>query len=59
MEEIAERDRRDSTRTDSPLRRADDAIEVDTTELSIDEQVEEVVRLALERGAEPAERSEA
>jgi cytidylate kinase len=59
MEEIAERDRRDSTRTDSPLRRAADAIEVDTTELSIDEQVEEVVRLALERGAEVTGRSEA
>lgn len=49
--DIAERDRRDSTRADSPLRKADDAVEVDTTDLSIEEQVERVVELALERGA--------
>jgi cytidylate kinase len=49
--EIAERDRRDSTREDSPLRRADDAVELDTTGLSIEEQVAAVIRLAMERGA--------
>ncbi len=53
-EEISERDRRDSTRSDSPLLRAPDAVELDTTGLSIDEQVAEVVRLAVERGAESA-----
>jgi cytidylate kinase len=47
--EIAERDRRDSTREDSPLRKAADAVEVDTTGLSIEEQVEAVVRIARER----------
>jgi len=52
-EEIAERDRRDSTREDSPLRRAEDAVELDTTGLTIEEQVAEVVRLARERGATP------
>ena len=50
-EEIAERDRRDSTRTDSPLLRAEDAVEVDTSALTIEEQVDAVVRLALDRGA--------
>lgn len=50
-DEIAERDRRDSTREDSPLRRADDAVELDTTGLTIEQQVDAVVRLAAERGA--------
>lgn len=51
--EIGERDRRDSTREDSPLRRAGDAVDVDTTLLSIDEQVEAVVRIARERMKTP------
>lgn len=55
-EEIEERDRRDSTRADSPLRQADDAVLVDTTGLSIGEQVDEVVRLAVARGAREAGR---
>ncbi len=50
-DEIAERDRRDSTREDSPLKRAVDAIELDTTGLSINDQVAEVIRLATDRGA--------
>ena len=58
-DEIAERDRRDSTREDSPLRRADDAIELDTTGLSIDEQVAEVIRLATDRGAVLPDNTEA
>ena len=37
--EITERDRKDSTRRQSPLKKADDAVEIDTTHLSIDEQV--------------------
>jgi cytidylate kinase len=48
---IAERDRRDSTRSDSPLVRAEDAVEVDTTGLTIEQQVELVIALARERGA--------
>ena len=40
--EIRERDQRDSTRADSPLMRAPDAILVDTTALSLDE-VERVI----------------
>ncbi|MBN2564235.1 MAG: (d)CMP kinase, partial [Candidatus Eisenbacteria bacterium] len=50
-EAIAERDRRDSTRTDSPLKKAEDAVELDTTNLTIEEQVERVVELAKQRGA--------
>lgn len=38
--EIARRDHLDSTRDDSPLREADDAVVIDTTDLSIDEVVE-------------------
>ena len=37
VQSIAERDRRDLNRSVSPLRRAADAFELDTTELSIDE----------------------
>lgn len=38
--QIAERDKYDSNREESPLRKADDAIEIDTTYLSFKEQVE-------------------
>jgi len=41
--EIAERDRRDSTRTIAPLRPAEDAILLDSTHLSIAEVVEQVL----------------
>jgi cytidylate kinase len=37
LTEMIERDRRDSTRADSPLKIADDAIVIDSTGLSIDE----------------------
>ena len=47
-QEIALRDSLDSTRKESPLKRADDAIELDTSNLTIDEQVEFVVRKAKE-----------
>jgi cytidylate kinase len=43
--EIAERDRRDSERDISPLRRPRGAHDLDTTELTFDEQVERVVAL--------------
>jgi cytidylate kinase len=42
---IIERDRKDSTRADSPLREAHGSIVVDTTGLSIDEVVEQVLAL--------------
>lgn len=47
IENILERDRLDTTRTESPLRRADDALFLDTTHVTFDEQVDEVIRLAL------------
>lgn len=42
--EIAERDRRDSERQLSPLRKPDDAYLIDTTRLTFEEQVDEIVR---------------
>lgn len=45
-ENIMHRDRIDSTREDSPLRKADDAFEIDTTHHSIDSQVAIVVEMA-------------
>lgn len=48
QEEIAQRDALDSTREESPLKRAPDAIELDTSNLTIGEQVEFVVRKAKE-----------
>jgi cytidylate kinase len=44
------RDERDETREHSALRAADDAVEIDTTSLSLDEVVERVVALVRERG---------
>ena len=48
MKEIEKRDRTDSTRYESPLRRAPDAVVLDTSHLTIEEQVECVVRKAKE-----------
>lgn len=45
-----ERDARDREREHSALRPAEDAVELDTTALSADEVVAEIVRLARERG---------
>jgi cytidylate kinase len=44
---LRKRDLIDSQRTESPLRRAPDAIEMDTTYLTIDEQVESVYQMAI------------
>lgn len=49
--QIEERDRRDRNRDIAPLRRAEDAIELDTTDQSIDEQVAFVVDRVKEQGA--------
>jgi cytidylate kinase len=46
---LVERDRSDSTREVAPLRRGPDAVLVDSTDLSFEEQVEAIVRLARER----------
>jgi cytidylate kinase len=50
VEAQRERDARDTSREHSALRPADDAVELDTTELSVDEVVDRVVNLARERG---------
>ena len=47
---IGDRDRRDQERADSPLRRAPGAINIDTTDLTPDEVVEKIAKLARERG---------
>jgi cytidylate kinase len=49
MENIKSRDRIDTSRQESPLRQADDAIVIDTTFITLDEQVDEVIRIALSR----------
>lgn len=53
LENLTARDKIDSTRTESPLRKADDALGLDTSHITIDEQVDEVVRLALSRIIRP------
>lgn len=48
--EIEERDYKDSNRKNSPLEKATDAIEIDTSVLSVNEVVEMITRLVMERG---------
>ena len=54
-EEICHRDQADTTRTDSPLTRAKDAVHVDTTSLSPDEVVERLLTVveSRQRGTRP------
>ena len=49
VENLTERDKIDSTRAESPLRKAEDATVIDTTHITIDEEVDEVIRLAVSR----------
>jgi len=49
IENLQTRDRIDSTRQESPLIRPTDSIEIDTTNITIDEQVDEVIRLSLSK----------
>jgi CMP/dCMP kinase len=46
LENIKKRDIIDSTRTESPLKQADDAVVIDTTYMTLDEQVDQVILLA-------------
>ncbi|KKK37579.1 cytidylate kinase [Mesobacillus campisalis] len=48
-QEIAQRDKIDSERKVSPLKKADDAVEIDTTSLSIQQVVDTIMKLATER----------
>lgn len=47
--EIKQRDEEDMNRAVSPLRKADDAIVLDTSTLTIEEQVEQIYQLALQK----------
>lgn len=48
VREIVDRDQKDSTRNFSPLRKAEDAIELDTSHVTIEEQVDFIVAKARE-----------
>ena len=43
--EMEERDKKDSIRKHSPLKKAEDAVEIDTTGISIEEQVNRIVEI--------------
>ena len=45
MIDLEKRDEKDSTRSHSPLQKADKAIEIDTSMLSIDQQVRKIINL--------------
>lgn len=49
QEEIAMRDQQDMTRAISPLKKADDAIEIDTSDMTLEEVVARVMQLVEER----------
>ncbi|WP_208558765.1 (d)CMP kinase [Marinilactibacillus kalidii] len=51
-QEISERDYKDSTREVSPLKKAEDAIEIDTTAMSIEEVVEKIKKIIFEKHPE-------
>ncbi|HZG14461.1 MAG TPA: (d)CMP kinase [Candidatus Bathyarchaeia archaeon] len=48
--EIAERDKRDSEREVAPLKQADDAVLVDTTGITIEEVVEQIIEICKRMG---------
>jgi CMP/dCMP kinase len=49
IQNLSERDRIDSSREISPLKKADDAIEIDTSRLDFQDQVIQIVKLAQEK----------
>lgn len=51
LAEIVERDERDASRTDSPLSIAENAVVIDSTEMSLDEVFEQMLKLAREKNA--------
>jgi cytidylate kinase len=48
-EEVVRRDKNDMTRTHSPLRMAEDAIRIDSTDLTAEEVVEKMLRIIREK----------
>lgn len=47
--DIIERDRQDMTREESPLKKAEDAIEVDTSDMSIEQVIATIIRICEEK----------
>lgn len=47
--DIRHRDRQDTGRSHGPLKKAPDAVEIDTTRLSIDQQVAQILKLARQK----------
>ncbi len=58
LAEVRERDRRDSERSVAPLRKAPDAVEIDTTNLTPEEVADRIVTLVRKRLQEPTTRCE-
>lgn len=48
IENLQSRDLVDSTRADSPLKKAEDAVEIDTTHLTLEGQIQQIVEMAKE-----------
>ncbi|WP_390404509.1 (d)CMP kinase [Lacticaseibacillus jixiensis] len=51
-EEIAARDHKDTTRAVSPLKKAPDAVEIDSTNMTIDEEVQKILDLVAAKKGE-------
>lgn len=49
LENVSERDQIDTTREDSPLKKAEDAIEIDNTEMNLEDQFHIILQLAKDR----------
>ncbi len=49
LKNIEDRDHIDTTREDSPLRKAEDAIEIDNSEMNLDDQFHTILQLAKDR----------
>lgn len=49
LEEIEKRDYQDSHRENSPLRKADDAIEIDTSDLTLEESIETITNIVMDK----------
>ncbi len=52
IEQIRQRDRNDMTREYNPLRKADDAVEIDTTGMTIEEVADAVLKIVYEKTGE-------
>jgi cytidylate kinase len=52
LEDIKQRDYNDTHRDIAPLKKADDAVEVDSTKMTLDEVIDEIVRIIREKTGE-------